>query len=76
MSTPIQTHRRPRRFRTPESKDAIPDSIRQDDGSLIINPEWEAAIYEETFFLNGRQLPPMNLSELNRKISSDSRATK
>jgi hypothetical protein len=71
MSTTIQTGRLPRRFRTPEFTDPIPDSLRLEDGTYITNPEWEAATYEEAFFdKHGNALPPMSTYEFFRWIQA------
>lgn len=68
MSIPIQTGRLPRRFRDPDFKSPIPDSLRLEDGTYVVNPEWDAAEYEETFFFNGKQLPPMTEHEAFRRM--------
>ncbi len=50
MPRTVQTGRLPRRFKTPDFKDVVPDSIYDETlGHYITNPEWEKAEYEEVF---------------------------
>lgn len=71
MTRTVQTGRLPRRFRSADWSDLVPDSIHNGDGSFTTNPEWEAAPYEEAFFDNKKQpLPPMSQYEAFRYMNS------
>jgi len=74
MSYPrtVQTGRLPRRFKTPDFKDVVPDSLQHEDGHFTTNPEWEKAEYEEIFMTKkGRLIEGKSLYEAFREIHKD-----
>lgn len=68
MTAPLQTDRRPRRFLDPDFKQQVADSVRLEGGAVEWNPEWETAPYEEVFFVNGKELPPMSVYEMSKLL--------
>lgn len=53
---PVHTGTRAKRFVTLDGTDPIPDMLHLEDGRFVVNPEWEAAIYEEVFMRDGEVL--------------------
>jgi hypothetical protein len=47
---------KPHRYRTPEFKDPIPDTLVEEDGTRRENPEWTEAEYEEVLVFHPKVL--------------------
>lgn len=58
---PIHSGLRPRRYLKPEDDpdNPVPDMLHLEDGTFVVNPEWETAPYEEVLgvFKNGKFKP-------------------